>query len=127
MRGDVAAIVAVFDERRLATFIPSVRETRHEHAARQRIRAMWTYGATGRLLEVLDGLHQPRPVRLGIHVEDEDLAAIEPAEPKLSTVIGEPAVMRLKSSANRLTVNDLAVVRRTWLDVHRDELVRAVA
>ena len=66
-------------------------------------------------------------VVLRIHVEDENLAAVQTAKPQLAPVVGKSTVMRLKSSADRVTLNDLAEVRRTWLDVHRDELVGAIS
>src|ERR1043166_5118047 len=62
-----------------------------------------------------------------MHVEDEYLAALQPGQPELPAVIGEAAVMRLVPSADGVMVNDLAVVRRSRLDVHDDEFVRAVA
>jgi hypothetical protein len=65
--------------------------------------------------------------RIRVNVVDEDLAALQTGQPELAAIIGEPAVMRLVASAERVRVNDLAVIRRARLHVERDELVRAVA
>jgi hypothetical protein len=39
----------------------------------------------------------------------------------------ESAVMRLMAAFERMTVNDLAVIRRAGLHIERDKFVRAVA
>jgi hypothetical protein len=80
-----------------------------------------------RLLEILDRLHESRPRRIGMHVEDEELARLESCEPELAPIVGEAAVMRLVPALHRLLVDDLAVSRRARLHVHDDELVRPIA
>ncbi len=65
--------------------------------------------------------------RIGVHVEDENLAALQAGEPELAAVVRESAVMRLVASADGRAVDDLAVGRRAGLHVHGDEFVRAVA
>ena len=55
------------------------------------------------------------------------LLRLQSGEPELAAVIRESAVMRLVPSADRMAVDDFAVVRRAGLHVHDDEFVRAVA
>src|SRR5438876_9205767 len=98
MRCDVIAVVPVFDQRRLASFVLRVRETRDEHASGQGIRAVWTDGAAGCLGEIVDRLRQLRFRRIAMHIEDENAAAFEAGEPELTAVVGEPAVMGLIAS-----------------------------
>src|SRR5689334_6942234 len=111
MRGDKVAVVAIFHERCATGLVLSVREARHEHAARQRIYAVRSDCATRGLFEIIDGLYEARFGRVRVHVVDEDLAGIETGQPKLPPVIREAAVMRLIASTDRVTVNDLPVVR----------------
>ena len=59
---------------------------------------MRTDRATGRLLEVPDCLHVKRLCGLGVNVEDEDLAALQPRQPELPPVVGETTVMRFMPS-----------------------------
>ena len=65
--------------------------------------------------------------RIGVDVEDEDLAALETGEPELAAIVGEPAVMRLVAALDRVAVDDFAVAGRAGLHVDGDEFVRAVA
>src|SRR5436305_13819610 len=101
MRCDVVAVVPVFDQRRLSSFVLRVGETRNEHTSGQRICAMRPDGAAGSLGEIVDCLRQLRFRRIAMHIEDENAAAFEAGGPKLTAVVGEPAVVRLISSLAR--------------------------
>src|SRR5205809_1780341 len=98
MRCDVVAVVPVFDQRCLASFILRVRETRDEHSSGQCICAMRPDGAAGSLGKIVDCLRQLRFRRIAMHIEDENAAAFEAGEPELTAVVGEPAVMSLIAS-----------------------------
>src|SRR5258706_16272940 len=88
---------------------------------------MWAHRATCNFLEIINRLHVARPGGIRMNVVDEDFAALQAGEPKLASIIRESAVMRLMAAFERMTVNDLAVIRRTRLHVERDKFVRAVA
>jgi hypothetical protein len=88
---------------------------------------VWANCAASGLLEVLDGFQVERTARLRMHVEDEDLAALQAGQPKLAPVVGEAAVVRFVPSADRVGVDDFAVTGRTGFDIHGDQFVRAVA
>ena len=127
MRGDVVAVIAVFDERRASALVLRIRETRNEHATWQRIDAVRSDRAARGLFEVSNRLHEARLRRIGVNIEDEDFAVLQAAQPKLATVVSESAVVCLVSSAYRLAVDDFAIGGRAGLYVHDDEFVRAVA
>src|SRR5258705_13739710 len=127
MRCDVVAVVSVFDQRRLSTFVLRVGETWNEHAAGQRIGAMRPNGAAGSLGEIVDRLGQLRFRWIGVDIEDENAAAFEAGQPKLTAVVGEPAVMRLITSIEGRAAHDFAVGRRAGFYIDRNEFVRAIA
>src|SRR6266403_5407501 len=127
MRCDVVAVVSVFDQRRLSAFVLRVGETWNEHASGQRIGAMRPNGAAGSLGEIIDCLGQLRLRRIGVDIEDENAAAFEAGQPKLTAVVGEPAVMRLITSIDGRAADDFAVGRRAGFYIDRNEFVRAIA
>src|SRR5437773_7055454 len=98
MRGDVVAVVPVFDQRCLSSFVLRVGETWNEDASGQGICTMRPDGAAGCFGEVVDCLRQLRFRRIAMHIEDENAAAFEAGEPELTAVVGEPAVMGLIAS-----------------------------
>src|SRR5437667_12218068 len=98
MRCDVVAVVPVFDQRRLASFVLRVGETWDEHTSGQCICTMRPNGAAGCFGEIVDCLRQLRFRRIATHMEDENAAAFEAGGPELTAVVGEPAMMRLISS-----------------------------
>src|SRR5437764_10045815 len=112
MRCDVVAIVSVLDQGRLSSFVLRVRETWDEHTSGQRISAMRPDGAAGSLGEIVDCLRQLRFRRIGMHIEDENAAALEAGEPELTAVVGEPAVMGLIASIDGGAADDFAVAGR---------------
>ena len=127
MGRDVVGVVPVFDECGLAAFVFRVGETRNEDTAWQRISAVRSRGAAGGVGEVVDGLDQLRFRRIGVDVEDEDLAALQTGEPELAAVVGEAAVVRFVAAIDGNTVDDFAVVGRAGLYVDGDKFVRAIA
>src|SRR5262249_55593368 len=72
-------------------------------------------------------LYVARLGRVSGHIVNEDLAALPATQPELAPVIGEPAVMRLMASVQRVAVDDLSVSGRPRFHVQRDKFVRAVA
>src|SRR5207248_4730694 len=127
MRCDVVAIVPVFDQCCLSSFVLRVGETRNKHAPGQGISAVWSKGATGSLGEIVDCLRQLRFCRITMHIEDENAAAFEAGEPQLTAVISEPAVMRLISSLDGRAADDLAVGGRARFYIDGDEFIGAIA
>jgi len=115
------------DERGATAVVLRIREAGNQHAPRQRISAMRADRATGNFLEVINRLHVARLGGILVNVINEDFAALQAGKPKLAAIIRESAVMRLMAAFERMTVNDLAVIRRTWLHVERDKFVRTVA
>src|SRR5438309_4796168 len=83
--------------------------------------------ATCSLSEIVDGFDQFRFGRIGMHIKDKDTAGLEAGQPKLTAVVGEPAVMRLITSIDGRAADDFAVGRRSGLYIDRDEFVRAIA
>ena len=77
--------------------------------------------------EVGDAPHDLGLGGIGPHVEDEDLAVVEPARPEEAPVVGEAHVVRLAAPAHRDLVDDLAVLLGGGIGVDGDELVEAVA
>jgi len=61
--------------------------------------------------------------RVGMHVENENLATLQAGEPELAPVIGETAVVRLVLSGHRGAVNHFAIIGRTGLDIHNNQFV----
>src|SRR5437773_10937475 len=111
MRRDVVAVVPVFDQRCLASFVLRVGETWDEHASGQRICTMRPDGAAGCLGEIVDCLRQLRFRRIAMHIEDENAATFQTGEPELTAVIGKPTMMRFIASVDGNTAYDFAVVR----------------
>ena len=83
--------------------------------------------AAGGLGEIVDRLYQLRFRRIGVDIEDEDLAGIETGEPELAAIVSESAVMRLVASLDGNAVDDFAVVRRAGLYIDGNKFVRAIA
>src|SRR6476469_9487575 len=127
MRGDVVAVVPVFDQRCLSSFVLRVGETWNQHASRQCICAMRSHSTAGSLGEVVDCLGQLRLRWIGVDIEDENATAFEAGQPKLTAVVGEPAVMRLITSIDRRAADDFAIGRRAGFYIDRNEFVRAIA
>src|SRR5437763_11914562 len=117
MRCDVVAVVPVFDQRCLSPFVLRVGETRNEHASGQRICAMRPDGTASTLGEIVDCLGQLRFRWIGVHIEDENAAAFEAGEPELTTIVGEPAVMRLISSIDGKAADDFAAGGRAGASI----------
>src|SRR6266513_2914978 len=84
-------------------------------------------GATCSLSEIVDGFDQFRFGRIGMHIKDKDTAGLEAGEPKLTAVVGEPAVMRLITSIDGRAADDFAVGRRAGFYIDRNDFVRAIA
>src|SRR5438034_889155 len=112
MRRDVVAVVPVFDQRCLASFVLRVGETWDEHTPGQCICTMRPDGAAGCLGEIVDCLRQLRFRRIAMHIEDKNAAAFEAGEPELTAVVSELAMMRLISSLDGPAPHDFAVARR---------------
>src|SRR5882724_7584365 len=127
MRCDVVAVVAVFDQRRLPPFVLRVGETWNEHASGQGICTMRPDGAAGCLGEIADCLRQLRFRRIAMHIEDENAAAFQAGEPELTTIVGEPAVMRLITSIDGRAADDLAVSGRARFYIDGDKFIGAIA
>jgi hypothetical protein len=72
---------------------------------------MGTDRAARFLCEIVDRLSQLRVRGIGVDVEDEELAVLEPGEPELAAIVGEPAVMSFVAAADGDAVDDFAVVR----------------
>src|SRR5438045_8253086 len=83
--------------------------------------------ATGILDEIVDCLGQLRLRRIGLDIEDENMAAFQPGQPELTAVVGEPAVMRLITSIDGRAADGFAVGRRAGFYIDRNEFVRAIA
>src|SRR5437867_7624853 len=98
MRCAVVAVVPVFDQRCLSSFVFRVGKTWNKHPSGQGICAMRPDGAAGSLGKIVDCLRQLRFRRIAMHIEDENAAAFEAGEPELTAVVGEPAVMGLIAS-----------------------------
>ena len=84
-------------------------------------------GAAGRLCEMVDRFDELRFRRIGVDVEDKDLAALETGEPELAAIVSKSAVMRFVPSFDRNAVEDFAVGRRAGFRIDGDEFVVAVA
>jgi hypothetical protein len=125
--GDVLAVVGVLDQRRLTAMVLVVGQPGEHHASGQRVGRVRPDHAAGSLDEVGNRLRQLRLGRVAVHVEDEDLAGVEPAGPEKSAVVGESGVMRLVPAADRKAVDHLAEGRRAVPHVDGDQLVRPVA
>src|ERR1700704_349239 len=108
MRYDVVAVVPVFDQRGLSSFVLRVGETRNKHASGQRICAMRPNSTAGSLGEIVDCLGQLRLRRIGVDIENENAAAFEAGQPELTPVVGEPAVVRLITSIDGRGADDFA-------------------
>jgi hypothetical protein len=55
----------------------------------------------GGFSKIFNGLDVTRMGRVGMHVEDENLAALQAGEPELAPVIGETAMVRLVLAGHR--------------------------
>src|SRR5207248_10604106 len=97
------------------------------HTGRHCGGAMLSGGASSSLSEMVDGFVQFRFVRIGMHINDKDTAGLEAGEPKLTAVVGDPAVMRLITSIDGRAADDFAVGRRAGFYIDRNEFVRAIA
>src|SRR4051794_12595730 len=82
--------------------------------------------AAGGLDKVVDRPLQPRSRRIGMDIENEDLAGIQAAGPEVAAVIREAAMMRLVATAHRNTGDHLAIGGGAGTDIDRDQLVRSV-
>src|SRR5437773_8160490 len=127
MRCDVVAVVPVFDQRCLSSFVFRVGETWNKHPSGQGICAMRPDGAAGSLGEIVDCLRQLRFRRIGVDVEDKNAAAFEAGGPELTAVVGEPAMMRLISSLDGPAADDSAGGGPARFYIDGDEFIGAIA
>jgi hypothetical protein len=81
----------------------------------------------GALGEIVNGIDQLGLARVGMDVEDIDLAVVQAAGPEEAAVVGKAGMVGLALPAHRHLRHHLAEFRRLWIDVERDELVGAVA
>src|SRR6185503_5041860 len=123
MSRDIIAFVAVLDQCGAPALVFGIGEAGHQHAAGEGINAMRTHGATGHLLEIIDGLHVTRLRWRGMYVEDKKLAGLEAGEPETPAVVRKPGVVRFVSAAYGVTVNHLSVTARAGFNVHDHEFV----
>jgi hypothetical protein len=68
-------------------------------------------GTAGGLGKVVDCLNQGRLRRIGVNVEDENLARIKTGAPELAPIVPEPGMVRLIASIDGGSADDLAVGR----------------
>ena len=67
--------------------------------------------AASGLGKVVDCLNQGRLRRIGVNVEDENLARIKTGAPELPPIVPEPGVVRFVASIDGGSTDDLAVGR----------------
>src|SRR3954466_10952485 len=84
-------------------------------------------GAAGGFSEIVDRPGQLRFRRIGVDVEDEELARVETREPELTAVVGEPAMVRFVAAIHGDAVDDFGVRRRARFYIDSNELVCAIA
>src|SRR5207245_4559068 len=125
--GAVVAVCPVCGQLCLSSFVLRVGETRNEHASRQCICAMRPDRAAGSLGEIIDCLGQLRLRWIGVDIEDENAAAFEAGQPKLTAVVGEPAVMRLITSIDGRAADEFAVARRARFYIDGDKFMDDIA
>src|SRR5438046_10582242 len=101
MRRDVVAVVPVFDQRCLASFVLRVGETWDEHTPGQCICTMRRDGAAGCIGEIVDCLRQLRFRRIAMHIKDETAAAFKATEPDLTAALVEPPLRCLLTAPDR--------------------------
>src|SRR3989449_1947239 len=87
------------------------------------------FAASGAVLdEGVDGADQLRVRGVRRHVEDPDLAVVEPPGPEVTAVVAEARMMRLVPAAERHRGDHLAVMRRVrGGGADGDQLIGAVA
>ena len=62
-----------------------------------------------------------------MQIEDESLAAIQPAGPQIATIISQPGLMRLVTARHRQAMYDSAIGFRSRIGADGHELVLFIA
>ena len=126
MRGEELALVVVERHPGLAALVLGVGKRLHQHAPGQRV--VGVRAEEARLVaEIAHGTHELRLGRIGRDVEHPDAALRQAARPQMPPVVGEAHVVRLGARAGGHRVGHFAVGLGLGIDVHGNQLVRAVA
>src|SRR5439155_461464 len=99
-RLDELAVVVVLDERRPAAVVLLVGEAGDQHPTREseeRVRAQDPVAVLG---EGVEGADELRVRRVRRHVEDPDLAVVEPPGPEVTAVVAEARGVRLVAATS---------------------------
>ena len=75
---------------------------------------------TAAIHKITDGLVQLGFGRVRMHIENEDLAGIQPRSPQMPPIVGESRVMSFVAASDRECMDNLTVVGRVWSYVNGD-------